>query len=968
MASDQPTVAEPGRASPEGGAGPDRPSATPNPPSTPGGSTDPVTGWKPLAHQERTAPPADPGAPTLPPDDEPGAAGGAPPPAQEPSEEMPALERGAKLGRYMLLSKLGEGGMGVVYGAYDPELDRKVALKILSARISGGSAQASSAAQTRLLREAQAMARVKHPNVITVYDVGTIGSQVFVAMELVDGGTLGRWFRNTPRSWKEILKTFMEAGKGLAAAHAAGLVHRDFKPDNVLMGKDGRVQVTDFGLARLVDTDDGDEPSYIPPRRPDTDERRLIETQLTQVGAVVGTPAYMPPEQHLGKIPDARSDQFSFCAALYFALYTVRPFDPQVLASHAGRILDESSPRTKMDRAGPRRSTGVFSRGIIREPPKEPRVPAWVRNVVMHGLAVDPNDRYASMEDLLRELESAPQKRQRRLYAAGGLAALVLAAGGATFAVSQQRSLCSGAARKLEGVWDQKVKAEVVGRIRTLDKPWAAEAATAVDNRLSRYTADWAAMHQEACEATQIRGEQPESVMSLRMICLDKRLKEVHAVAQLLGKGDESVLAKAVDAVHALTSLGGCADIAALTAPISLPEDRAIRDRIEAVGTRLADAKALHDAGKFKPALEIVEGAATEARAIGWAPQLTEALRWRGWLLDRTGEYKEGEQSLREAVNVADSGRADEERLRAIYRLEWAVGYSQGRFEEGLQWARAGEALLRRIGGNEELEMDLRNTTGCIHLAQQKWADALAQFQLSVQLAERVLSQEDPRRVRYLANLGTAHGRLGNRDAALQLNQQSLAIVEASLGKDHPNAATIRQNLATLLRDLHDHDRALTHAKAAVRIYEQAQGPDHVNVADATDILTTVLNAQGRYQEALERAQRAIEIRNKAQGPEHPSLGYSYENMGQAHLGLKQFDRSVDALEHSLVVRESTGVAASELSEARFALAQALWLGGGDRRRARSLGVQSKDGYEAVSDREHAAQVAKWLAEHPEAR
>src|SRR5262245_55457435 len=204
MASDLPTVAEPGRAPQDGGQGPDRPAATPNPPSereasrpppTPGGTTDPVTGWKPLVQQERTAPPDDPGAPTLPPDDEPGAGDGAPPAAQAPGdEETPALERGSKLGRYMLLNKLGEGGMGVVYAAYDPDLDRKVALKILSARISGGSAQAWSAARTRLQREAQAMARVKHPNVITVYEVGTWRSQVFVAMELVDGGTLGRWF------------------------------------------------------------------------------------------------------------------------------------------------------------------------------------------------------------------------------------------------------------------------------------------------------------------------------------------------------------------------------------------------------------------------------------------------------------------------------------------------------------------------------------------------------------------------------------------------------------------------------------------------------------------------------------------------------------------------------------------------------------------------------------------------------
>ena len=965
MASDRPTIAEPGRTPPEG----DRPAVTPNPPAA---TPEPVTGWQPLVDQELTAPSEAASAPTLPPDDlaarEPSAAPPDAAPGQsQTTDEVMSLERGTKLGRYMLLSKLGEGGMGVVYGAYDPELDRKVALKILSTRISGGGTQASKAAQTRLLREAQAMARVKHPNVITVYDVGTFGRQVFVAMELVDGGTLGRWFRNTPRTWKEILRTFMEAGKGLAAAHAAGLVHRDFKPDNVLIAKDGRVQVTDFGLARLVDTQDEDEPSYIPPRKVDTDERRLIETQLTQVGAVVGTPAYMPPEQHLGKVPDARSDQFSFCAALYFALFTVRPFDPQTLASHAGRLLDDTAPsKTKVERATLRRSTGIFTRGIIREPPREPKVPAWVRNALMHGLAIDPADRFASMEELLRELEIAPLKRQRRLYVAGAAGALGLVAAAAVGISTQRHSLCRGADRKLEGVWDGATKSQVVGRIRSLDKPWAAETATAVENRLGKYTADWAAMFQEACEATRIRGEQSESVMSLRMICLDKRLQEVRALSRLLEQGDDSVLAKSVDAVHALSSLNGCADIALLTAPVSLPEDKQVRERIDQVSTRLAEAKALHDAGKYKPALEIADGAAVEARAIGYSPLIAEALSWRGWLLDRDGKYKDGEASLREAVNAADAGRADEERLRDIFRLVWAVGYSQGRFDEGLQWVRAGESLLKRIGGNEELEMDLHNMTAAIHMAQGKYADALVQYQLAVQLSERVMGVDDPRRARYLGNLGAAYMLLGNKDEALKLNQQALSIVETSLGRDHPTAAPMHQNVARLLRDKKDYENALAHAKAAVRIYEQANGAEHRTVADAMDILVMVLQSQGRYQDALDRAQRTLEIRKKALGEGHVTLGYSYENIGEAYLGLKQYDKAIDALERSLDVREPSGVAATELAEARFALAQSLWLGGRDKRHARTLAAQARDGYQTSGDKEHLAEVTRWLQERPE--
>ncbi|HVE87032.1 MAG TPA: serine/threonine-protein kinase, partial [Myxococcales bacterium] len=268
------------------------------------------------------------------------------------AEPAPQLERGAMLGRYLVLHPLGEGGMGIVYSAYDPELDRKVAVKLISA---SASEDLAGDGQARLLREAQAMARVSHPNVIAVYDVGTLSNRVFVAMELVDGGTLKDWVRQKKRSTRDILRVFVEAGRGLAAAHAAGLVHRDFKPENVLISKKegGRAQVTDFGLARLAGSSEdrgmkGAALTSLPKRlQQSADDRgRLLDAQITQHGLVMGTPQYMSPEQHLGKDPDARSDQFSFCAALYWALYGKRPFDPVQLAAAAVK-LDEHDDKTR---------------------------------------------------------------------------------------------------------------------------------------------------------------------------------------------------------------------------------------------------------------------------------------------------------------------------------------------------------------------------------------------------------------------------------------------------------------------------------------------------------------------------------------------------------------------------------------------------------------------------------------------
>jgi serine/threonine protein kinase/Tol biopolymer transport system component len=284
--------------------------------------------------------------------------------------------RGMTVGRYTVLEHVGRGAMGVVYAARDPDLDRKVALKLIRADHGAPDGEAS---RSRLLREAQAMARLSHPNVITVYVVGSHESEVFIAMELVSGGTLSEWLRAAPRSWREIVRAFREAGEGLSAAHTAGLVHRDFKPDNVLVRGDGRFCVGDFGLARASgDGSDGALDATTPPRP--------LDQRLTRSDAVVGTPAYMAPEQARGNAADARSDQFSFCVALYEALFGVRPF--------AGLTLLE---RLIAITAGP------------ASPPRRTRVPRHILRALNRGLAADPDARFPTMAALLVAL--APRRR-----------------------------------------------------------------------------------------------------------------------------------------------------------------------------------------------------------------------------------------------------------------------------------------------------------------------------------------------------------------------------------------------------------------------------------------------------------------------------------------------------------------------------------------------------------------------------
>jgi serine/threonine protein kinase len=315
------------------------------------------------------------------------------------------LTPGARVGRYIVQRLIGRGAMGAVYAASDPDLDRRVAVKLLRAQALSESARRRTRA--RLLREAQAMARLSHPEVITVYDVGAFGNELFVAMEYVEGETLRHWRDAQPRSPAEILNVYERAGRGLAAAHEAGLVHRDFKPDNVLIGRDGRVRVTDFGLARSVDDQEAGAPVV---QDVASSDAIVLTTTLTRTGTLVGTPAYMAPEQLGGGAADARSDVFSFCVALYESLYGERPF--------AGSTL----PALR----------AAIEQGAVRAAPVLTSVPAGIRGVLLRGLRATPDARWTTTRALLqalREASAAPRRRRLTVGAAAGGVGLLLVVG-----------------------------------------------------------------------------------------------------------------------------------------------------------------------------------------------------------------------------------------------------------------------------------------------------------------------------------------------------------------------------------------------------------------------------------------------------------------------------------------------------------------------------------------------------------
>src|SRR5215471_19257608 len=298
--------------------------------------------------------------------------------------------RGLAPGRYKLVEKLGVGGMGVVYLAEDPQLGRQVAIKLMDPKTSG--TQSASEGRGRLLREAQALAQLSHPNVIAVYDVGTSANQVFIAMEYVEGSTLSQWLAERKRTWHEVLSTFVQAGRGLAAAHAAGIVHRDFKPDNVLVGNDGRVRVLDFGLARpqpgkreQLTTAEGQAPAEKTPPRP-----AMLGVTVTLQGKFIGTPAYMAPEQLTGERVDEKADQYSFCVALFQGLYGTLPFNAYNFAA----LLEQIRQRK------------------VNEVPNLSSVPSSVHQALLRGLSPNPADRLSSIEALLEMLDPSPGSNQ----------------------------------------------------------------------------------------------------------------------------------------------------------------------------------------------------------------------------------------------------------------------------------------------------------------------------------------------------------------------------------------------------------------------------------------------------------------------------------------------------------------------------------------------------------------------------
>ncbi|AGP41059.1 serine/threonine-protein kinase [Sorangium cellulosum] len=927
------------------------------------------------------------------------------------AEAAPELRPGARLGRFEVLDRLGQGAMGVVVRARDPVLGRDVAIKVLGPEALGRSGTAQ--ARARLVREAQAMARIKHPNVVTVHEVLTEGAQVLVVMEHVEGRTLRAFCAEARRPTAELVAAFLQAGEGLAEAHRAGLVHRDFKPDNVLVGEDGRVRVTDFGLVGLAGREDAAEPAEASPAAPSPAAATAAPNPadaLTRAGSILGTPAYMAPEQHLGQPADARADQFAFCVSLWEALAGERPFGGETYGELRANV----------------------AAGRAREPPRG-AIPAWIRRCLGRGLSADRDARYPDMAALLAALRRDPAAARRRgLAAATGIALAGLAAVG-LFRQLRPNGICEGGDARLAGVWDEATKAKVRAAFAGTGRPHAEDTYRRVEGALDARARAWVAMYADSCEATRVRGEQSERLLDLRTACLERRRQEMTALAALFARGpDAEVLDRSVQASLALPGLAGCADAGALTAAIPPPEDAAARARVGALRGRLAEVRALAEAGKFGEALALARPIADEARAVGHAPIEAEALLALGRAQRDAHDTKAAEATLGEAARAASRARDDAVAAEAWTQLLYVIGYQEARHEGALALRLAAEGAVERnsdpaararlssmlalvlneqgkhgeaaelaeralAGLKEALGPDhpdvaiAESRLGNVLVRVERFDDAERAFQRARSIQERILGPDHPTVALTFNSLGRVYTAQSRNREALPFIERAVAIQERALGPDHPFLAASLNNLGNALVMLGETDRARSAHERALAIRERALGPDHPDVASSHNNVGAVLEMQRKVAEAAPHYARALAIRERALGPDHSSLASTLANLASVLVAQKKHAEALPHLDRALAIQEKTagpgsigvastltgiasaynemgkpaealpraeralaiyaakekGVPPLELADTRLHAARALWGAGRDRKRAIALAIQARDAYAA---------------------
>ncbi len=867
------------------------------------------------------------------------------------------FERGEALptiGRFDVRAPLGRGGMGVVYRAHDPDLDREVALKLVRTRAE--SSTTAEQARARMLREAKVLARLQHPNVVTIHEVGVFEEEVFVAMELLGGGDLSQWVaRNDTFDRTRFVDAFdllIEAGRGLAAAHALGVVHRDFKPSNVLLGEDGHARVGDFGLARAgaesrLSSEQSVRPSLISENEP-----------LTATGARLGTRAYMPPEQARGEAVDAAADQYAFCVT-------------------AIEVLSGSRPTAASDVPG--RVSGV---------------PGWVWSPLRRGLAPSPMQRWPSMSALLDELE----RRARPKWALWGLAGVGVLAAAFTLRPEPPPpgpSCDAGDARVAE-VWNAARRQALVDGATASGLKAAETVVSRAGDRLDGWFAGWSEAFDETCRAHHDGGALTVAEYDGRTRCLDNQLRRAAVLIDAVADAPSNTVGRLGVAAAALPSVRRCEEPLDPRRDASVPADPREAAAYAAIQDEVARRQALRDLFEWEEAHDGAIELAARAAAYPNTPAFAEA-------------------TLAEGLALGYAGRPDEAivRFEAVARMAATLGEHE---LEGQAWATYGNAVGGTPDKYDVADLAFENASAAIdRLSDPRRARARMLFmqgsmiyqkrgesgqaidllQASVRLLEDLRGPENPELIGVLAALGQAQSKaVRTKEAEITL-ERALGIVEANFGPEHPTAADLHDVLAESLAGERRFEEALVHAREASRIAALTLPPDakligiyssnlaiaELEAGDAEAALVSIAHAieslkrshgethyqvggsgyrvqaaaylaLGRHEEALAAAARDIELCEAGLGKDHFWLSAARHQRARIHQGRGDFEAALTdhqeslrieqvsyTLPHTRLVRPWRRVAADlrtlgRFEEARQALEQARSCGGSPRQQA----------------------------------
>ncbi|MBL4688175.1 MAG: serine/threonine protein kinase [Nannocystaceae bacterium] len=743
-------------------------------------------------------------------------------------------------GRYWVIDILGSGGMGHVYRAYDPRLGREVALKQLRV--------ASHDAEVRLAREARAMAQLNHPNVVAVYDVVTEASGVTLAMEYVPGETLRQWLKS-PRSWREVVAAFVEAGRGLQAAHRAGFVHRDFKPSNVLMAQDGRIRVTDFGVAKSTRGASDSARSESEGGSPGYDEDAA--EPLTEFGALIGTPKYMSPEQHDAAEADAHSDQYAYCLALWEALSGASPFP------------------------GPSRR---LAQQKTEGPPPWPaavRVPRKIAAAVERGLRLRPTDRWPTMRELIEALD-AGQGTGRARASRGAAVVFIGGAIGATVWITRATDPCASMPDGLPQ-WSTETADSVREAFAANSMPFAERTATVVIERIDAYTTEWVTTMHDSCQATLVRAEQSPAMMDRATLCLERsRVRLVAAIETVRQRAATEDIDNLPRMLAELPELSRCRDTQWLSAEVQPPIGAQQTAEVDALEAVLAGSEATIATGDAVAGLASLTAMAARVEATHYPPLIARVALVHGKAARETGRNEDAEIALRRAYTLALTASDDRTAMDAARELGRLLGYHLAQSEEGLLLLDTALALAQRPGVESRALVATRSARATVLQRLGRNREALAELRGAHQAAVQQFPPVDLTRTTVATALGAALYDSGLNEDALALHRTVLATLLRTVGVEHPSTAIPRINVGVALDGLGRSAEASEQFLEARRVAKQAYGEPHSTVALCNLNLSVAKANLGETELALEFAAVALRGHRSIHGEQHILVARSH--------------------------------------------------------------------------------------------